>query len=198
MRVRRKSIGGMSATSAAVQTATDARHVACRGRVDRANAGMGVGRADHAHVQLMRERDVGGEAAIAGDERPIFKTRDRTADEVHSRQSLQVAGLVDALNGNLAVSDIDLVETARRLREAPIGRQRLIEQLHQQCAVHAVMADQHDGVVGMAGQHEPQRIGGARREVLQQFAVREADEMRRREPRGEQRSDFRFWPHRKF
>ena len=61
----------------------DTRNVACRGRIDRADAGMGVGGTHHAHVQLMRKRDVGGEAAIAGDERPIFKTRDRTADEVH-------------------------------------------------------------------------------------------------------------------
>ena len=61
----------------------DARHVACRGRVDRADTRMGIGGADHAHVQLMRERDVGGKAAVAGDERPIFKTRYRAADEIH-------------------------------------------------------------------------------------------------------------------
>ena len=61
----------------------DARNAARRGRVDRANARMGMGRTNYAHVQLMRERDVGREAAVAGDERPIFKTRDRAADEVH-------------------------------------------------------------------------------------------------------------------
>ena len=44
---------------------------------------MGVGGTHHAHVQLMGERDVGGKAAVAGDERPIFETRDRAADEVH-------------------------------------------------------------------------------------------------------------------
>ena len=62
----------------------DSRNVARRGRVDRANARMGMGRTNHAHVQLMGKRDVGGEAAVAGDERPIFKTRYRAADEVHS------------------------------------------------------------------------------------------------------------------
>ena len=61
----------------------DARNAAHRGRVDRADARMGMGRANYTHVQLMRERDVGGKAAIACDERPIFETRDRAADEVH-------------------------------------------------------------------------------------------------------------------
>src|SRR3984957_7670914 len=48
------------------------------------------------------------------------------------------------------------------------------------------MADQHDGVVGMTAKDKPQRIGGACHEVLQRFAIRKADEMRRGEPRGEQ------------
>ena len=45
----------------------DARNAARRGRVDGANLRMGMGRTHHAHVQLMRKRDVGGKAAIAGD-----------------------------------------------------------------------------------------------------------------------------------
>jgi len=61
----------------------DARNAARRGRVDGANTCMGVGGTHHPHVQLMRERDVRRKAAIAGDQRPIFKTRDRAADEVH-------------------------------------------------------------------------------------------------------------------
>src|SRR5580700_10943389 len=54
------------------------------------------------------------------------------------------------------------------------------------------MADQHDGVVGMTAKDEPQRVGGARCEVLQRFAIRKADEMWRYEPRGEQRWIFAF------
>jgi hypothetical protein len=53
----------------------DARNVARSGRVDRADARMGMKRTNHPHVQLMRKRDVRGEAAVAGDERSIFKTR---------------------------------------------------------------------------------------------------------------------------
>ncbi len=65
----------------------DAGNVARRSRVDTADAPMGMGGTNHAHVQLMRERDVGGEAAIAGDERPVFETRYRAADEVHSARA---------------------------------------------------------------------------------------------------------------
>ena len=61
----------------------DARNVTRRGRADRADACVGIRRTDHAHVQLMGERDVCGKAAVAGDERSIFKTRYRAADEVH-------------------------------------------------------------------------------------------------------------------
>ncbi len=38
-------------------------------------------RAHDAHVKLARERDVGGEPAAAGQQRPIFKSANRAADE---------------------------------------------------------------------------------------------------------------------
>ena len=49
-----------------------AGHRACRVHIDGDDASMRMGRTDHAHVQLMRKRDVGGEASLAGDQRPIL------------------------------------------------------------------------------------------------------------------------------
>ena len=49
------------------------------------------------------------------------------------------------------------------------------------------MADKHDRVVAMTGKNKTQRIGAARRKVLQRFAVGKADQMRRGKPGGEQR-----------
>ena len=58
-----------------------------RGQIERDNAAMGVCRAHHAHVQLMREIDVAGELAAAGDQRRVFQPRDRLADPRHFRRS---------------------------------------------------------------------------------------------------------------
>ena len=65
----------------------DARRRARRAGIDRHDAAMRMRGAHHAHVQLMRERDVRGEAALAGDQRPILKTRHRTADKGHGAQA---------------------------------------------------------------------------------------------------------------
>ena len=46
---------------------------------------MGDRRAHHAHVKLAGEVDVGGEAALAGEERPVLEPADRPADERHHR-----------------------------------------------------------------------------------------------------------------
>ena len=54
-----------------------------RGRIDRDDAAVGVRRAHDAHVQLMREIDVAGELAAAGDQRRVFQPRDRLADPRH-------------------------------------------------------------------------------------------------------------------
>ncbi len=43
-------------------------------------------RAHHAHVPLAGEIDVGGEAALAGQQRAIFETRDGAADELARRR----------------------------------------------------------------------------------------------------------------
>ena len=48
--------------------------------VDRHDAAMRVGRPDHAHVQLMRKRDVAREPAMSADQRSVFEPRDRAAD----------------------------------------------------------------------------------------------------------------------
>ena len=48
------------------------------------------------------------------------------------------------------------------------------------------MADQHDRLLGMAGEHMRTASREPRRDVLKRFAVGKADQMRRGEPGGKQ------------
>src|SRR5262249_23851739 len=91
---------------------------------------------------------------------------------------IDVCGVVDALDRDLVVDDVDLVQSARVLRQPPVGRQRLVEQLQQDCPVDAVMAHHDHGVAGMAVQHQAQHIAGPRQQVLQRFAVGKAHALR--------------------
>lgn len=67
--------------------------------------------------------------------------------------SAEVARLVHAQHSNLAVEYVDLIDAAWLLRRPSVGRQGLIKELEQQGAVHAVMADENDGVVDMLPQN---------------------------------------------
>ena len=75
--------------------------------------------------------------------------------------------LVDAQDLDAAVNHIDLVNTARMLRKAPIAGQRHIEQLEQESTIHAVVPDQNDGLAGVPHQNEPQCVRCSRHEVLE-------------------------------
>ena len=66
---------------------------------------------------------------------------------------LQMRSLVDAFDADMTVEDFDLVDSTGRLRQAPEGAERLVEQLQQQGAVDAVMAHKHDCIPGVARQH---------------------------------------------
>ena len=138
--VRRKSIGGMSATSAAVQTATTPGRRARRWRIDRDDAAVRVRGAHHAHVQLMRKRRhrpqsgrcpvTSGRSSSRGTERPtkpIAPSQSLCRRQYYwaVRQRVEVMGFVDAADANATAADVDLVEAARLLRDAPVGRQRL-------------------------------------------------------------------------
>jgi hypothetical protein len=72
------------------------------------------------------------------------------------------------------------------LCKAPIGRQRLIEDLEEERAVGTVMPDRDDGLIAMPLDDQPQRVRGPGYEVLQGLATRKANEVRRREPSCEQ------------
>jgi len=78
-----------------------------------------------------------------------------------------MTGVVDPPDLDHAIADVDLVQCAGVLRQLPVGRQRLIEELQQQRSVHAVVADHHHGLAGMAREHGTQRIGRPRDQVLQ-------------------------------
>ena len=58
----------------------------CRARIDVADFSMRHGRAHNAHMPLAGEIDVGGEAALAGQQRAIFEPRNRAADELARRR----------------------------------------------------------------------------------------------------------------
>src|ERR1700730_14888345 len=78
---------------------------------------MGDGRAHHAHMKLMRKRDVGRVSATACNQRAILETRNRAADKAHggcdqaapaarkaARMRCGVAGIasIEMLNGTSA------------------------------------------------------------------------------------------------
>jgi hypothetical protein len=96
-----------------------------------------------------------------------------------------VLRLVDPPHLNAPANDIDLIDAARVLRKSPIGGQGLIEKLHQEGSVHAVMSHENDGVVYVVLQHEVKRVCGSSNQVLQRFSTGKTDQMRSREPFGE-------------
>jgi hypothetical protein len=99
---------------------------------------------------------------------------------------VEVLRFIDPDNGDMPAKHVDLVDAARRLCKAPIGGQRLIDQLNQQRPVHAGMANQHDCILNMPIENEPKRIRGPGNHILQRFAVRESNQMRGGEPCGEE------------
>jgi hypothetical protein len=58
-----------------------------------------------------------------------------------------VLGLIDPTHVNTPANDIDLIETTWVLCKSPIGGQRLIQQLHQEGTVYAVMSYKNDSVI---------------------------------------------------
>src|SRR6185437_12658716 len=190
MRVRRKSIGGTSATSAAVQTSTTPgapraalvsietiRPCACADRTTR----MCNWCAKPTSAANRPRPVTSGRSSSRGTERPMKPIAPTPISPLATilwgqRQRVEVTGFVDADDAERSTANVDFVDAARLLRDAPVGRQRHVKTLHQNGAVHAVMADQHNRVAGMPGQHEAQDVGGACSEVLQRFAVGKTDE----------------------
>jgi hypothetical protein len=101
------------------------------------------------------------------------------------RNSDEVTSFVDAKHLDLSTGDINLVDTARLLREASICRQRLIEKLQQRSSVDAVVSDEHNRVVRMTPDGQTQCISAPRNRVLEGLAIGKTHEMRAREPQSE-------------
>ena len=76
----------MCATSAAVHTACTPGKLERRCRVDRFDFAVRDRRAHHAHGPLAGKRNVGGEAALADEQRAVFQTRNGAADEFGRRR----------------------------------------------------------------------------------------------------------------
>jgi hypothetical protein len=94
--------------------------------------------------------------------------------------------LVETQYLSLPADDIDLVYAAWILCQPPERGQWLIEQLEQQRAVYAIMAHNHDRVVGMTLKGEPQRVCASGHNVLKRLPIGKAYQMRRREPSREE------------
>src|SRR5215472_5116911 len=167
MRVSRKSIGGISATSAAVHIAiTPAlaraavasiaamRPCACAERTTR----IWTWCANETSAAKRPWPRTKGPSSSRATERPTngaampVSSVWTTASLLIIRRGngVEMLGRIDAAHANPGCAHIDLVNTARLLRQAPIGRERLFQEMQEERAVHAVMADQHDGFVGMA------------------------------------------------
>lgn len=91
----------------------------------------------------------------------------------------KMACAIDAENAGAAMRDFDHIQRARVLREPPIGRGRHLQDLQKDRPVHAVMADEGNGLVAVMGENKPDGVGRACKKILQRVAAREADEMRR-------------------
>ena len=72
------------------------------------------------------------------------------------------------------------------LSETPIGRKRLIKQLEQKRAIHAIVAHHDNDLLRMPVENEPQGVGSPRKEVLQRIAVGKSKQVRSRTPNSKQ------------
>src|SRR5262249_48747334 len=82
----------------------------------------------------------------------------------------------------LSPGDANLIDATGLLRKPPIGRQRLIEELQQQRAVHAVMRDKNDGVVGVSSDDETQRVCTPRDQFLERLSIGKSSKGRTSKP----------------
>jgi len=70
--------------------------------------------------------------------------------------------VVDTVQRHPAVRvEVEHVQAARLLGDAPVGRQRQVQGVQQQRAVDAVVSHQHHGVAGMTLQQGAKTVGGA-------------------------------------
>lgn len=88
-----------------------------------------------------------------------------------------MSSFIHAQHANLPLSEIDLIDCTGCLRDTPVRRQWLIEQLKEQGSVDADMPDQHDRLRQMTRQHKTERVGCARHEILKGIAFGEAQEI---------------------
>src|SRR5262249_35973686 len=210
MRVSRKSIGGISATSAAVHTAMTSalprasaqsmammRPWACAERTTR----IYIWCANEISAAKRPWPTTRGASSSRGTERPtkgvlpampISSAYMASLLIVLRGNGVEVLGFIDATDAKTGFIHVDLVDAARILCEPPVGRERQFQNFEQQGPVHTVMTDQHDGFIGMAREHHAQRIDRPRRQILQRFAVREAHQLRLGEPCRGQRGVLRL------
>ena len=69
-----------------------------------------------------------------------------------------MGSVVDTPDQDAAMLYVNLIDASRTLDEPPIGRERKISQLQQECPVDAVVRNQHDGPVTVSFEYEAERI----------------------------------------
>lgn len=91
-------------------------------------------------------------------------------------------GLVDSDNTDTLDRNINLVDAARVLSQAPVRGEWLIAELKQDRAVHAVMTHQDDRVGGVAVDHETEGIRSPGSQILKRFPAWKPDKVRACKP----------------
>ena len=89
----------------------DAGQGAGRGGVDPDQPAVRHRRAHHAHGELVREADIGGELAVPGHQRAIFEALDRAADEAHGDHAAFAAAARSAARMRWGVAGNSSIET---------------------------------------------------------------------------------------
>jgi hypothetical protein len=69
-----------------------------------------------------------------------------------------MGSFVDTPDQDATVLYVNLIDATGTLGEPPIGREREIGQLQQECPVDAVVGNQHHGSVTVQFQYEAERI----------------------------------------
>eukprot|EP01031_Cornospumella_fuschlensis_P052681 gene52681-64376_t len=100
------------------------------------------------------------------------------------RERFQMRGVVHLHEARGLTGEVEDGEVARVLRKAPIGRQRQVEQMAEQDAVHAVMPHEDDLFARMSRQRETQGVRNPYQNVLKRFAIGKPRKLGRGPPEG--------------
>ena len=100
--------------------------------------------------------------------------------------AVEVMSFIHTPHQHTPINNIDFVDAAGLLHDAPIQRQRHIQCEEQKGPVDAVMSDDDNGFPGVPRHDEAECVRSARSQVLQRFSIGKSHQMRRCKPGVEQ------------